>query len=87
METINFLDKVENIVINNFPNQQNVSQVEFLTKFASTATGKLNITKQVFIKSELNPRKKCIEKLLRENPSKWINARTKCQFIRTAKVK
>jgi len=80
-----FLDKIEGILIEHFPNISKVKEEEVAPKFTSTIKGQSGITREHFITSELGPHKPCIEKLLSKYPDRWENAR-KCKFIKNAKA-
>ncbi|MHB8336125.1 MAG: sigma-54-dependent transcriptional regulator [Ignavibacteriaceae bacterium] len=80
-ESKEFLNKIENILIEHFKDNNKVTEEQIIENFSSTKTNKHSITRQTFTNDELNPRKIYIKKLIKENPSQWPNAITKCQFI------
>ena len=82
LEVVQFLNRLESILIEHFEKEKEVSEEIFVTKFTSTIKGRSQITRQHFITKELKPRKICIKKLLKENLSSWPNARKKFSFIK-----
>jgi len=82
----NFLDQIEKIVVENFESSTKVNIPQILPHYITSKGNKIT-SKNSFSQHEMTPRAAIIEKLIKENPTRWSNAISKCQFIKNAKAK
>jgi len=83
-EAIEFLNKIQYIVVNHYKTNKRVDQKDISLYFI-TRTGQVGLKRETFATDYFTPHKAAIAHLIRTHSDLWKETIEKCQFIRTCK--